>query len=305
MKSAKLIIALFVTAAFCRIADAAPRTSGNYSITAEALAGGGARVQSANYQIDASIGDVIGISTAPESTVKHGYAGQLYDLIALRVTGPSSDALNENASRQLQVVPLADDLTTLAPLDSSTVEWSIVSGPVASVSPTGLATAAHVYVDSPAAVAGSALGLRGQWSFAVLNVSLDDYKAYGGDGIDDAWQVGHFGEENPSAGPLVDADGDGHNNLFEYTAGLVPTDANSVFRLRIENVPGEPTQRRLIFSPRLDDRTYTPQFRTSLTSGAWDRLTGATQRDNGSERTVTDSNATEASKFYRIEIAKP
>ena len=285
--------------------QAAPRSSANYSIPTESAEPGGGTVQSVNYRIDASVGGITGLSSAPAEMVKHGYAGQLYDLVALSVTGPSSDNLNENASRQLQAVPVADDLTMLAPLNPLTVVWSIVSGPIASVSSSGLATAGAVFQDAAAAIGGTAQGLSGQWSFTVLNVTSDDYKSYAADGIEDSWQVEHFGEENPDAGPLVDFDGDGHNNLFEYTAGLLPNDATSVFRLRVENVAGQPAQRRLIFSPRVEGRTYTPQFRTGLASGDWGTLTGTTQIDSGAERSITDPNATGASKFYRIDITKP
>ena len=305
MKDSKALITAGLLLGLASGTCAAPRNSANYSIIAETIDGGGTRVQSATYRIDASVGAVGGISSAPADTVKHGYAGQLYNLVALSVTGPSSDNLNENASRQLQAVPVADDLTTLAPLDRSSVAWSIVSGPIASVSSSGLATAGSVFQDAAGAISGTAQGLTGQWNLTVLNVTFDDYKSYAADGIDDAWQVGHFGEENPEAGPQVDPDGDGQNNLFEYTAGLVPTEVTSVFRLRIENVPGQPNQRQLVFNPRFEDRTYTPQFRTGLTTGDWDPLTGTTQSDNGSERTVTDPNATDPARFYRIEITKP
>jgi hypothetical protein len=68
-------------------------------------------VQSASYRFDTSVGTVGGISSAPSETVKHGYVGQLYDLTALAVSGPPTDVLNERATRQLQAVPIADDLT--------------------------------------------------------------------------------------------------------------------------------------------------------------------------------------------------
>lgn len=110
---------------------------------------------------------------------------------------------------------------------------------------------------------------------------------------------------NAKAGPLVDADEDGFDNRFEYRAGLVPTDATSVFHWRLEPVPGNPAQRRIIFSPRLPDRTYTVKSSASLLSDSWISLSGATTTDNGSERTVTDPAASGARKFYKVEISKP
>ena len=298
-------LATWLAVAFCGASEAQTHSSADYTVSAEAFDGGGSRVQSASYRVDTSVSAIGGLSSAPFETVKHGYVGQLYDLTALAVSGPPTDALSERATRQLQAVAIADDLTALAPLNPSTVTWSVLSGPIASVTIGGLATAGTVYQNSAAVLRGSALGLSGDWSVTVLNVTADDYQTYANDGIDDAWQVTHFGEENPLAAPGVDADGDGQNNLFEYTAGLVPTDPNSIFRLRIERVAGQPAQRALIFSPRFNDRTYTPQFVGSLAPGQWQPLTGTTQADNGTERTITDPNGTGASKFYRIQITKP
>ena len=110
---------------------------------------------------------------------------------------------------------------------------------------------------------------------------------------------------NANAGSLVDADEDGFDNRFEYCAGLVPSDATSVFHWRLEPVPGNPAQRRIIFSPRLPDRTYTVQSSTSLLSDSWTSLSDATITDNGSERTVTDPAASGPRKFYRVDVAKP
>ncbi len=47
------------------------------------------------------------------------------------------------------------------------------------------------------------------------------------------------------------------------------------------------------------------KFKTDLTAGTWATLPGATFTDNGLERTVTDPTATEARKFYEVEITKP
>ena len=100
-------------------------------------------------------------------------------------------------------------------------------------------------------------------------------------------------------------DGDGQANLFEFTAGLVPTDPASRFLLTLTPVVGQPTQKKAIFSPLVAGRTYSVEFRTSLTSGAWAPLTGTTFSDVGNERTVTDPAATGATKFYRVNVSKP
>jgi len=104
---------------------------------------------------------------------------------------------------------------------------------------------------------------------------------------------------------LLDPDGDGQDNRFESTAGLNPTDPNSVFKLRTEKTAPPSNDKKLIFSPRFSDRTYTVKYRLSLTNPpAWAPLSGSSFLDAGNERTVTDPNATGA-KFYRIEISRP
>jgi hypothetical protein len=110
----------------------------------------------------------------------------------------------------------------------------------------------------------------------VLNVNLDNFGACAGDTLDDAWQVQSFRPPpNANAAPLVDIDRDGQTNACETTAGLIPTDADSVFRLRLASVPAQPGQKNVIFSPRLTDRSY------------------------------TDLDASGATKFYPVEISKP
>ena len=129
--------------------------------------------------------------------------------------------------------------------------------------------------------------------------------SYAGDGLDDAWQNQYFGLNNPLAAPAADPDGDGQNNAFEFTAGLIPTDPQSRFVLTLAPVPGQPAQKKVIFTPRLTDRTYTVTFKTDLTAATWVPLPGGIITDNGQQRTVTDPAATGAKKFYHIEITKP
>ena len=81
------------------------------------------------------------------------------------------------------------------------------------------------------------------------------------------------------------------------TAGLV-------FENTSAPVPGGPLRKKVIFSPRLDGRTYIVESRLTL-ADPWQSLVSSTQSDNGMERTVTDLNATGAKKFYHVEITKP
>ena len=145
----------------------------------------------------------------------------------------------------------------------------------------------------------------GTLGLTVVNMAKDDYQAYAADGIDDDWQVQYFGTPpNANAGPTADPDGDGQKNLLEFLAGVTPNDAASRFLFRIGPVAGQPLQKKLVFSPRFADRTYTVQTNPGL-GLTWTTLTGTTFLDNGTERTVIDPNAGAAKKFYRVNISKP
>ena len=139
----------------------------------------------------------------------------------------------------------------------------------------------------------------------MLDSIPDNFGSYAGDGLADDWQFEYFGLGNPLAAPLLDPDGDGQNNAFEFTAGLIPTDPLSRFTLTIAPVPGQPGQKTVIFDPIVAGRSYTVMTSPDLSLGSWGPLTGASASDDGVERTVTDSAGGGTRKFYQIEITKP
>ena len=85
----------------------------------------------------------------------------------------------------------------------------------------------------------------------------------------------------------------------------MPTDPASRFQLRLENVGGLPARKNIIFSPRFPTRTYTVQYQTNLAPVGFNTLAGASTTDAGVERTVTDLNATNSARFYRVRIDLP
>jgi hypothetical protein len=283
------------------------RTSANYSVTTEVADSGGARTTSASYTNDGSSGGVTGISTvaAPAEVAKQGYVGQLYEIVGFSVSAPQN-FVNEGTTLQLSGGQLLDDATTLG-VSASLVSWSVISGPLASISANGLASAQIVYQDTGAIVQGVYLGNMGQLPLTVRNVGIDDFQSYAGDGIDDAWQVQYFGVNNPNAGPGVDFDGTGQTNLFKYVAGLNPVDPTSRFTVQSQKVVGQPLQRNIVFQPLVAGRVYVVQYNTSmaLPGGTWTTLSNISSIDNGNIRTVTDLNASDPDRFYRVQITKP
>jgi len=288
-------------------AQAQVRSSANYSITAEVADSGGASASSAAYSNVGSSGGVTGISTvaSPVEVARQGYIGQLFEIVGFAVSA-TQNFVNEGSTIQLSGGQLLDDATTLA-IDASLVSWSVVSGPLASITATGLATAQIVYQDSGAVVQGIYLGNTGQLPLTVRNVNIDDFQTYAGDGIDDAWQVQYFGVNNPNAGPNVDFDGTGQSNLFKYVAGLDPLNPASIFTVQSQRVVGQPLQRNIVFQPLVAGRVYVVQYNTSMAPGigTWTTLSNISSIDNGNIRTVTDLNASDPDRFYRVQITKP
>ena len=223
MKSLFILLTTIPVAAF-----AGSRESANYSIITDTADAGGRRATSTTYTNDGSAGHIAGISTvaSPSETVKAGFIAQLYEVGGFAVTA-SPSTVNEGAARQVIGGHLLDDGTVLE-INAASVAWSAAS-PL-TINASGLATAGIVYQNTMALVQGTYLGSTDSINLTILNVNTDDFGSYAGDGIGDDWQVQYFGlPPNPAAGPLLDPDGDGQNNRYEWIAGLIPTDAASVF----------------------------------------------------------------------------
>ena len=295
------------TALLACSAHAGSRTSANYTIATETIDGGGRRSTSANFTNDGSVGLIAGVSSvaAPAETAKHGYNGQLYEVTGLLLSATPTTTVNEAGTLQLSAALLLDDATTLA-LPAASVTWSVASGFLKNIDANGVALAQLVYENSAATAQGNYAQYTSTLPLTVLNVNPDNYGPYQADGIDDAWQVQYFGQPpNALAGPNADPDGDGQSNLFEYVAGIVPTDPNSRFNLTIAPVPGQPTRKALSFTPVVAGRSYTITAKSPLTAPTWSAITASAPSDNGTTRTITDLNASGTPKFYHVEITKP
>jgi hypothetical protein len=279
-------------------------TSANYTLAPDAVDNGGLRSASANYTLDGSAMPG-GAGTSANYTARTGFAGQLPDPAAIAIQiAASPPTVPEDGTRQLSASIVFDDLTT-TPLAPGSVTWSVPGGPLSGISPTGLATAAAVYQDTAAVARGTHLTFTNTLNLTVLNMLPDNFRTYAGDGLPDDWQVLYFGPNNPLAGPLLDPDSDGWDNLFEYNACLVPTDAASSFQFAFFPVPGHPEQKGLIFSPRFPECTYTILAGNSLDLAAATPLTGGIITDAGTGCRVIDPDSSSARKFYRIRITRP
>jgi hypothetical protein len=100
-------------------------------------------------------------------------------------------------------------------------------------------------------------------------------------------------------------DGSGETNFFKYIAGLIPFDSTSRFATNVQSENSQPGQFKIVFNPVVSGRTYTVQYKNSLTDPTWSTLSGAPSSDSGSTRTVTDTGASGGTRFYRVQISMP
>lgn len=275
----------------------------NTAFAQSAVGSGSPRASEGTYIQDSAIAsDASGVAKSANYENRSGYVGQLYDVTALAlIAAPTS--VGERSTTQLGASATLDDGTLIVPAPSE-VTWSVVSGPVTAIAVAGSATADNVSQDTSATVRGTYAGVSATLAVTVLNLTNDDLGSYAGDGLPDDWQVANFGLGSASAGPTADPDGDGQNNFLEYLAGTNPNLGTSVFRVRIEAVSGQPSQKKIIFGPVAAGRTYRVLNSIDLAAASWVDISGALSGASG-ELTFTDTVATGARKFYRVQISNP
>jgi len=119
-----------------------------------------------------------------------------------------------------------------------------------------------------------------------------------GDGLPDWWEQLYFGSAT-GANPDLDSDADGMSNLEEYQAGTHPRNAGSLLRIIRSSVVKTGNTVSFNFSA-VSNKTYTVQYSTSLTPGAWNLVGTFPSSPTNVTRTVTDLNATGGQRFYRV-----
>ena len=269
------------------------------SVVASINSGGGYS-SSAAYGMDSSVGNIAGDSSGGSVKNMAGGTTTRPTTATNLVMTATPASVYEGGTSHLGGTVTMDDLSIM-PLNGTDIAWGSVTYPFQSIASNGVLVAANsVYASVTGTVSGSYLGLAGNTSAQVLG-------PYASSGIPELWFVQYFGAPpNTNAAPDYDADGTGQNNLFKYIAGLDPTNPASIFTLRIASAANQPGQATLIYNPVAGGRTYTPQYSTNLASLIWPALNTVTAvQTNGTQATVTDMDASQASKFYRINISLP
>ncbi|MBL9116582.1 MAG: hypothetical protein JNJ83_16365 [Verrucomicrobiaceae bacterium] len=247
---------------------AGARSSSNFSVSYDVNASAGARSASLNYLLVDVVGEIDGVSIAasPSIAAKHGFIGQLNETVGIQVTSTPA-TVDEGDETLVNAAAELDDGTTFRLLGTD-VNWSVVSGPVTGLNALGVARAGTVYADANAVVRGAWMGFTDVFSLVVRNSASDNFGSYAGDGLEDGWQVQHFGVGHPQAGPLSDIDLDGLNNLMEYAFGLHPREDSSSQLPQAQRLGGD-----FIISfltpVGVQGITHGIEWSTSLLPGSW------------------------------------
>jgi hypothetical protein len=181
------------------------------------------------------------------------------------------------------------------------VTWSVQSGPLTSISTSGLATAGIVYQNTAATAQGVYSGISSTLKLSVVNVNPDDFGSYAGDGLGDDWQVQYFGLNNPNSAPSLDPDGDGQTNLFEFTAGVIPTSSAS----RFAATPVRNGTNLEITVPTAASRTYTLLQSDTLIGGSWTPAPGFPPQLGTGSPIAFQIPISGAHKFYQVQVTLP
>ena len=286
---------------FCTVNVLAGSTGGPYSITSDGLSAAGGRASSPAYRDDTSAGGTGTENTSsPSYDAASGQSSTLRDAIGL-TAGPL--IIPEGAISQLGLYQLLDDSTLLA-ANSVGAVWTRLSGPFTLTSG-GSATTETVFSNQTVQVQVLINSTTIPGTITIQDSIPDNFGSYGGDGLSDAWQVQHFGQNNPNAAPGLDPDGDGQTNLFEFAAGLLPTSGSSRFSFALEDVPGQPGQRRFVFQPAMSGRTFTLLKSATLAPANWQPVPGVFVGGNNGTLMLTDPSSTDERAFYQVRIDLP
>lgn len=117
-----------------------------------------------------------------------------------------------------------------------------------------------------------------------------------GDGLPDSWELAYGLNPTNNADATLDADVDGLNNLHEFIAGTNPTNASSKLAMSIDGPAGNAVGLQF---DAVSNKSYTLQYRTSLSTGGWLRLQDFSAAITNRTISVTNDLADPA-RFFRI-----
>jgi hypothetical protein len=127
-----------------------------------------------------------------------------------------------------------------------------------------------------------------------------------GDGIPDGWRRQYFGGSgtttNATSCATCDPDGDGMDNYAEYIADTNPTNALSYFHIQsVTHADGFK-----VFFQSFASRNYSLFYTTNLSGSVWTLVSSQTNlTGNGGVDSLSDTNASNPQRFYRVGVVLP
>lgn len=119
-----------------------------------------------------------------------------------------------------------------------------------------------------------------------------------GDGLPDEWETANGFNPADAADAAQDKDGDGISNLGEYRSGTGAASAASA--LRVEAVAHTGSGRATMAFMAAANQTYTVEAASQVSGGSWEKVADIIARPAGQLETVTDPQAGEGTRFYRV-----
>ena len=122
------------------------------------------------------------------------------------------------------------------------------------------------------------------------------------DGVPDAWYAGYGLDPTNSATGSANADADPHSNREEWIADTNPTNSQSCLRIAaISNGAS-----RVVCFTSSSSRVYALKYSTDLVTGPWTTVQGQDNKAGlGGWDWLSDTNATDAARYYRLSVSVP
>lgn len=117
-----------------------------------------------------------------------------------------------------------------------------------------------------------------------------------GDGLDDDWEITHFG--TLSRDGTGDLDGDGTSDLEEFKAGTSPTNNASIFKTFVlRSIGGQPPT---ILWNAVVGKTYVVQYKDDLTQANWSSIDGVISAKSTTASAMDTTSPARSERFYRV-----
>ncbi len=287
------------------------RTSARYTLIQEETAeGGGGTVSAGRYRIDTSTGnaDPGGVSSSGPYVLRSGFIGSLADFKEIAVLSSNSGDPVPEISFHDESVPDRYSATFVFDDGSTVVRetvWQVLNGPIR-LGPEffgeQIVNFDPIFENRSARLQATMGNQERILDFQIRNTRPDNYREYAGDGLEDSWQVGFFGQPpRLDAGPDQDPDGDGDNNLMEFLTGHSPSDSGDRFGITLTKPTSDSAQ--VTLSKVIPGISYVLQRSTGDDALVdWSDIATFTTTTTELDFPVTDTTTAEAA-FYRVVVS--